>query len=321
MPLRVVFFGTAELACASLEALAKDGQFQVLAVVTQPDKPRGRDLQVQPSAVKASALKLGLTVLQPRRARDPLFIEEIRNLSPDVGVVVAYGQILPQTLLDVPPHGFVNVHTSLLPKHRGAAPIQAALLAGDSETGVTIMQMDAGLDTGPILSETRTPIAPGDNSQTLHDRLAQLGAELLVQTLPRYVGGEIQPRPQPAGATYAGKIEKIHGLLNWEEPAEVIDRKIRAFTPWPGAYTYFEVGHQARLVKIWKAAVVPGSGDPGKILQADRGQLVLACGSNALSILEAQMEGRRRMAIADFLAGQQVARVAPAPPPSGTSAR
>jgi methionyl-tRNA formyltransferase len=318
MPLRVVFFGTAELACATLEALAADPRFQVLAVVTQPDKPRGRDLQVQPSAVKATALKLNLSVLQPRRAREPAFVEEVRALSPDVGVVVAYGQILPQALLDVPPHGFLNVHTSLLPKHRGAAPIQAALLSGDAETGVTIMKMDAGLDTGPILSQLAIPIVPADNSQTLHDRLAQIGADLLIQTLPRYTTGEVQPRPQPEGATYAAKIEKAHGLINWNEPAEIIERKIRAFTPWPGAYTYFEIGGHIRLVKIWKARIEERSGPPGTIVKLDRNEVILACGEKAIAPLEVQMEGRKRMPIHEFLTGQPVTRVC-APPSIGAA--
>ncbi len=312
MALRVVFFGTAELACASLQALAGDSQFSVVAVVTQPDKPRGREMQVRPSAVKATALALNLPVLQPKRARDPAFIEEIRALSPDAGVVVAYGQILPQALLDVPKHGFVNVHTSLLPKHRGAAPIQTAILMGDAETGVTIMQMDAGLDTGPILAQRSTPISNEETSQTLHDRLAKIGAELLVETLPPFARGEISPRPQPEGPTYAAKIEKVHGLIRWSEPAAVIEQKIRAFTPWPGAYAYFEIGGQSRLVKVWKAVVENGTDTPGNILSQERG-LIVACGEKALRLLEIQMEGRKRMMVQDFLAGHAVTRTLPAP--------
>jgi methionyl-tRNA formyltransferase len=295
-----------------LRALATDAQFQVGVVVTQPDKPRGRDLQVQPSAVKATALTLNLSVLQPKRARDPAFIEEIRTHAPDLGVVVAYGQILPQALLDVPRHGFVNVHTSLLPKHRGAAPIQAALLAGDSETGVTIMKMDAGLDTGPILTQRTTAISTEDNSQTLHDRLAEMGAELLVETLPRFASGEIIPRPQPEGATYAAKIEKAHGLIHWNEPAEVIERKIRAFTPWPGAYAYFEISGKTRLLKIWKAEVEAVNGARGTILK-NTGEVIVACGEKALQLLEVQMEGRKRMNVQEFLTGQRITRVVPAP--------
>jgi methionyl-tRNA formyltransferase len=312
MALRVVFFGTAELACASLQVLATDPRFEVVVVVTQPDKPRGRDLQVQPSAVKAAALSLKLPVLQPKRARDPQFIDEIRALTPDVGVVVAYGQILPQALLDLPKQGFVNVHTSLLPKHRGAAPIQASILAGDAETGVTIMKMDAGLDTGPILTQRTTPISNEDNSQTLHDRLATIGAELLIETLPRFVHGEITPRLQPEGATYAAKIEKAHGQINWNEPAAVIERKIRAFTPWPGAYTYIDVGGKARLLKIWKTALEEKRAAPETIFAGDR-ELVVACGEQALRLLEVQMEGRKRMTVQEFLSGQIVTRVLSAP--------
>ena len=190
--------GTAELSCASLDKLARDERYSVAAVVTQPDKPKGRDLKLQPSPVKILAEKLNLPVLQPLKARDENFISQLRELKPDLIVVVAYGQILPQSLLDLPPHGCLNVHTSLLPKYRGAAPIQWAIADGEPETGVTIMQMDAGLDTGPLVAARRTPIQPADDSQTLHDRLAQLGAELLVETIPDFVAGKIPPQPQPA---------------------------------------------------------------------------------------------------------------------------
>src|ERR1039457_6929833 len=196
--LRIIFMGTAELSCASLAALAADEKFHVAAVITQPDRPKGRDLKPQPSPVKSLALKLGLPVLQPARARDEQFIGELRALKPDLIVVVAYGQILPQTILDLPKFGCLNVHTSLLPKYRGAAPIQWAIANGETETGVTVMKMDAGLDTGPIVSQRRTEILAEDDSATLHDRLAQLGAELLAQTIPDYVAGKIQLAPQPA---------------------------------------------------------------------------------------------------------------------------
>ena len=207
IPLRIIFMGTAELSCASLKKLFSDKNFSVVAVVTQPDKPKGRDLKLTPSPVKNLAEKLNLPVLQPLRARDGKFISELCELKPDLIIVVAYGQILPQSILDLPPFGCLNVHTSLLPKYRGAAPIQWAIADGDAETGVTIMKMDAGLDTGPILSTRRTPILPTDDSQILHDRLAQLGAELLAETIPAYVAGKISPQPQPAeGSTYAAKI-------------------------------------------------------------------------------------------------------------------
>jgi methionyl-tRNA formyltransferase len=311
MPLRIVFFGTAELACASLEALARNAEFQIVAVVTQPDKPRGRDLQLQPTAVKATALKLHLAVLQPKRARDLDFIEQIRALTPELGVVVAYGQILPQSLLDVPRHGCLNVHTSLLPRHRGAAPIQWAILSGDQESGVTIMKMDAGLDTGPILRQRSTPIASDETAQSLHDRLAVMGAELLIETSRGYVRGQISPRPQPEGATYARKIEKTDGQIDWKDSASKIERKIRAFTPWPGAFTTLEISGKARAVKIWRAEVEPISGTPGTVVGSDRAGLVIATSDNSLRILELQVEGRRRMSVQEFLAGHSVTKVLP----------
>ena len=192
-PLRIVFMGTAELSCDSLRALIASPDFQVVAVVTQPDRPKGRDLKLQPSPVKELALRENLPVLQPEKARSESFLEELRALQPDLIAVAAYGQILPKSILDLPRFGCLNVHTSLLPRYRGAAPIQWAILNGDAETGVTIMKMDAGLDTGDILTQDSTPIRPEDNSETLHDRLARMGAELLVRTIPDYVAGKLTP--------------------------------------------------------------------------------------------------------------------------------
>lgn len=307
-PLRIVFMGTAELACASLEALAKSPEFNVVAVVTQPDKPKGRELKLQPSAVKALALQLNIPVLQPIKARAEEFVAKLRELNPDLIVVVAYGQILPQTILDVPRLGCLNVHTSLLPKHRGAAPIQWAILDGEKETGVTIMQMDAGLDTGDILAQTQTPILPNDNSQTLHDRLAKLGAELLLETIPGVAAGSILPRKQSEeGSSYARKISKEDGKLDWNEPAEKLWNKIRAFTPWPGAFTFHNIDGNARLLKIWEAEVTGNlSGEPGTILQADKHGIVVACGENALRILVLQREGGKRLSAREFLAGCRI---------------
>ena len=307
MPWRVVFFGTAELAVASLRALAEDARFQVVAVVTQPDKPRGRELQLQPSAVKAAALETGLPVLQPGRARDEQFIDEIRRLGPDLNVVAAYGQILPQALLDIPKHGSLNVHTSLLPRHRGAAPIQWAILSGDDETGVTIMKMDAGLDTGPILTQRKTAILPADTAQTLHDRLAELGAALLLETIPAWIAGQITPEPQPEGASYARKIEKADGLLNWNEPAAELWRKVRAFTPWPGAFTFFETAGRRRMIKIWQADPLDQSGEPARISAAGKEGIVVGTGQGSLRIRELQPEGKKRMNAQDFLAGNPIA--------------
>ncbi len=302
--LRIIFLGTAELSCASLQALAGNPQFQIAAVVTQPDRPKGRELKPQPSPVKSLALRLGLPVLQPERARDEKFIAGLRALQPDLIIVVAYGQILPPAILDLPRHGCLNVHTSLLPKYRGAAPIQWAIANGDTETGVTIMKMDAGLDTGPIVSQHRTPIRPEDDSATLHDRLAQLGAELLVQTIPDYVAGKIQPAPQPAeGASYAAKIKKEDGRIDWNQPAQTIWNRLRAFTPWPGAFTFLAGKPNPHLLKIWKAEIVKQSGGAGEILSADKNGITVGCGENALRILELQREGGRRMNAAEFLSG------------------
>jgi methionyl-tRNA formyltransferase len=269
------------LSCASLQALAGDARFQIAAVVTQPDRPKGRELKPQPSPVKSLALRLGLPVLQPERARDEKFIAELRALQPDLIVAVAYGQILPPAILDLPRYGCLNVHASLLPKYRGAAPIQWAIASGDTETGVTVMKMDVGLDTGPIVSQRQTAILPADDSATLHDRLAQLGAELLVQTIPDYVAGKIQPRPQPAaGVSHAVKIKKEDGRIDWNQSAQTIWNRLRAFTPWPGAFTFLRgAEHQLgvnlpapkraesvpgapkpHLLKIWKAEVVEQSG-------------------------------------------------------------
>jgi methionyl-tRNA formyltransferase len=313
--LRILFLGTAELSCASLQALAGDPQFQIAAVVTQPDRPKGRALKPQPSPVKSLALRLGLPVLQSERVRDEQFIAGLRALQPELIIVVAYGQILPPAILDLPRHGCLNVHASLLPKYRGAAPIQWAIANGDTETGVTIMKMDVGLDTGPIVSQRATSIRSEDDSVTLHDRLAQLGAELLAQTIPDYVAGKIQPVPQPAaGASYAAKIKKEDGRIDWNQPAQTIWNRLRAFTPWPGAFTFLPGQPKPQLLKIWKAEVVEKSGGgacrveaserkPGEVLSADKTGIVVGCGQYALRILELQREGGRRLAAAEFLAG------------------
>jgi methionyl-tRNA formyltransferase len=305
--LRIIFLGTAELSCASLQALAGDAKFQIATVVTQPDRPKGRELKPQPSPVKSLALRLGLPVLQPERARDEKFIAGLRALQPDLIIVVAYGQILPPAILELPRHGCLNVHTSLLPKYRGAAPIQWAIANGDTETGVTLMRIDAGLDTGDIVAQRRTPIRPEDDSATLHDRLAQISAELLVQTIPDYIAGKIQAVPQPAaGMSYAAKIKKEDGRIDWNRPAREIWNRLRAFTPWPGAFTFLPGQPKPQLLKIWKADVVERSGNAGEILQADKNGIVVGCGQNALRILELQRESGKRVTAEQFLAGFQL---------------
>jgi methionyl-tRNA formyltransferase len=305
---RVIFMGTADLACASLQALGREKSFQIIAVVSQPDKPRGRDMKLQPTPVKALALSEGLPVLQPERARNEAFIAQLKTLQPDLIVVAAYGQILPQALLDIPRFGCLNVHTSILPRYRGAAPIQWAILNGDAETGVTIMKMDAGLDTGPMLAQTVTPIVPTDNAQTLHDRLAQLGGELLVKTIPDYLSGQITPRPQPAeGVSYARKISKEDGQMDWTQPARVLWNRVRGFNPWPGAFTQV-TADKPRLLKIWLAEVEPNlAGSAGAILRADKDGIIVACGEQSLRVLELQPESSRRMTAQEFLAGHALA--------------
>ena len=304
-PLRVVFFGTAELACASLRALAQNPAFRVETVVTQPDRPGGRSLRPQPSPVKTVALELGLPVSQPERCRAPEFLDQMRAVAPGLIVVAAYGQLLPTALLDLPRLGCLNVHASLLPKHRGAAPIQWAVLEGDAATGVTIMRMDAGLDTGDILSQEATPIGPDDDAATLHDRLGQRGAGLLVRTIPRHAAGNIVPRPQPTeGVSYARKITREDGRLDWSRPAQELHRRLRAFTPWPGAFTFLRGAGRPVLLKIWRAAPVPGEpAPPGTVLRADQAGIRVAAGVGALELTELQREGGRRLSAAEFLAG------------------
>ncbi|MEO6183021.1 MAG: methionyl-tRNA formyltransferase [Verrucomicrobiota bacterium] len=304
-PLRIIFIGTAELACASLDALNKWVECEVVAVVTQPDKPKGRDLKLQPSPVKKLALELNLPVLQPEKARAPDFVAALRGLTPDLIVVVAYGQILPQAVLDLPQLGCLNVHTSLLPKYRGAAPIQWAILDDQRQTGVTIMKMDAGLDTGDILTQSVTPIHPTDDAQTLHNRLALIGAELLIETIPNFAAGTIVAQKQPIeGSSYARKISKDDGKLNWSEPARKLWNQIRAFTPWPGAFTFQKAGASKRLLKIWQAEPMESSSaEPGTVLAADKTGIVVACGKDSLRLLNLQREGGRRLSPQEFLAG------------------
>jgi len=294
--------GTPELAGASLSALLHAPAFEVVGVATQPDRPKGRDLKLQPSPVKQIAARAGLPVFQPEKARDENFLAELRRRQPDLIAVAAFGQILPKSILELPPFGCLNVHTSLLPKYRGAAPIQWAILNDEHETGVTIMKMDAGLDTGDMLTQRATPIGPEDNAETLHNRLAQLGAELLVQTIPDYVAGKIRAQPQQAErATHAPKIKKEDGQIDWRLPARAIWNRVRAFTPWPGAFTHLPASLQ--LLKIWQAEVVSQSGPPGEILGADKTGVVVGCGQDALRILTLQREGGRRLSAQEFIAG------------------
>jgi methionyl-tRNA formyltransferase len=326
--LRLVFMGTPELAATCLARLLVAPDSEVVAVVSQPDRPKGRHLQLAPTPVKQCALAAGIPVLQPTKARDPGFLTALKALAPDLVVVAAYGQILPQALLEIPKHGCLNVHTSLLPRYRGAAPIQWALLNGDRETGVTIMKIVPELDAGDIVSTATTPITDEDDAQTLHDRLASLGAELLVNTLPGYVTGQIIPTPQPAaGVVQARKIRKEDGCVDWTRSAPEIWNQVRGLVPWPGAFTHLPVvdvpqaglgaptsssasgpdrGRHGPLLKLWIVRVETGQGKPGTVLSAGAEGIVVGCGTGALRILELQREGGRRMASAEFLAGHSV---------------
>jgi methionyl-tRNA formyltransferase len=303
--LKIIFMGTAAIASPVLRALAQQPEVRLLAVVTQPDRPQGRALKIQPPPVKIEACRLSLPVLQPETARRPEFAQQLSALHPDMIVVAAYGQLLPQSVLSLPPFGCLNVHTSLLPKYRGAAPIQWAIINGETETGVTIMKMDAGLDTGEIISQQTTPIQAEDNALTLHDRLAGIGAELLVKTIPAYVSGQAQPRKQPAeGASYARKLTREDGLLDWEKSAIELWRRIRGLNPWPGAYTWLPKRITPAMLKIWNAFPEEGlRGIPGQIMPGTGKELLVACGTGGLRITTLQREGGRRLSAQEFLAG------------------
>lgn len=306
-PLRVIFMGTPELSCASFQALINAPGLQVDAVVTQPDRPKGRDLKLRPSPVKELALRENLRVMQPERVRNEEFVRELRKLKPDLIAVAAYGQLLPKTILDLPRFGCVNLHTSLLPRYRGAAPIQWSIINGDTETGVTIMKMDVGLDTGDILAQEKTPIHPHDNAETLHDRLATIGAALLIRTIPDYVAGKIVLQPQPAaGVSFAPKLKKLDGQIDWNQPAQAIANRIRGLAPWPGAFSYLPSQPQPQMLKIWQAEVAEQPGNAGEVLRADKTGLVVGCGHDALLIQLLQLEGGRRLTAQEFLAGHRL---------------
>jgi methionyl-tRNA formyltransferase len=298
---RIAFMGTPEFAVKSLAACLDVGD--VVAVVTQPDKPKGRGQEVSVSPVKLLARERGLEILQPPKIRGTPFAETLRGYSPDVSVVTAYGKILPQDVLDVPAHGSVNVHASLLPRWRGAAPIQRAIAAGDAMSGVTLMKMDAGMDTGPMLAQRKVELSPDETGQSLHDVLAKLGGQMLRELLPEYLAGRLRETPQPAaGATMAPMLEKDEGRLDFALPAAELERRIRAFTPWPGTFTFLE----GALLKVHRARLSNARGQPGSILST-RGALEVACGEGSLLLLEVQPEGRRRMSAAELLAGHKIA--------------
>jgi len=298
---KVVFMGAPEYALPSLEAL--HNQHEVVLVVTQPDRRSGRGRKVRVSAVKAFALEHDLPLWQPKTLRSAEALDRLGAARAEVFVTAAIGLLLTPEVLALPTHGCVNVHASLLPRWRGAAPVSAAILNGDAETGVTLMRTDAGLDTGPILAQVHCPIEPDDTTASLTPRLAQLGADLLVDTLPRLISGDLVPHPQPdEGATYARRLKKADGLIDWIQPAAHIERMVRAFAPWPSAHTTF----QGQGLKVLRAHVLPswhGSESPGSVFALPDKRVAVATGEGALVLLEIQLAGRKAMPLDVFCRG------------------
>ncbi|MEW5827541.1 MAG: methionyl-tRNA formyltransferase [Chloroflexota bacterium] len=294
---RIVFMGSPAFAVPSLRLLA--GTYRTVGVVTQPDRPSGRGRTLVPPPVKEAALELGLPLIQPEKLRQPEAMQQLREWSPDVIIVAAFGQILRQEVLDLPPFGCVNVHASLLPRWRGAAPINAAILAGDAETGITIMKMDAGVDTGPMLARRAIPIAADDTAGSLFVKLAALGGDLLLETLPGYLSGEIRPHSQPdEGATYAPMLKKEDGLLDFTRPADELARRVRAFDPWPGAYFQFN----GQPLKVHAAHRAEGRGETGRRLIV-QGMPAVAASDGLLILDEVQPAGKKSMPGKAFLSG------------------
>lgn len=300
--MRIVFIGTGEIGVPTLAALQKS-EHELVGAVTQPDKPVGRDQHIEAPPIKQALAGTGLSIMQPERIKAS--IEQIRRLNPEVIVVMAYGQLLPPDLLKVPRFGCLNLHASLLPRWRGAAPIQAAIAAGDRESGITVMYMEEGLDTGDILLQRKIDISPGDTGQSLHDRLAQVAPETLLESLRLLSSGDApRLRQDDSLATYAPKLNREAGKIDWFQPAELIERKIRAFNPWPGVFTTLSAGSgKPRNLKIYAATIVDLTGSPGQILHRDEQGLVIAAGHRALSLGEIQLEGKRRMSAREFVRG------------------
>ncbi len=305
--MRIVFMGTPEFALPSLRALV-DKKYKIEAVVTQPDRPGGRGKKLRRSPVKVFAQRAGLPVYQPDGIRNPEFIEVLENLAPDVVAVAAFGQILPEKILDLPRYGCINVHASLLPAYRGAAPIHRAVMNGEKETGVTIMQMDAGLDTGDIILQHPLPIGPDDTTGDVHDSLAELGAKMLVEALVLIAGGKATLSPQDdAKASYAPALTREDEIIDWRQSAVEIKNRVRGLNPWPGARTVLG----GKLLKVWRARPVAWEGDlygkPGRVLwtSEDRG-IIVETGNGVVSIEELQLQGKRRMSTSEFLRGNPV---------------
>ena len=301
--MKIVFMGTPDFAAGALEALIKTGH-EITAVVTQPDRAKGRSKELLPSPVKVCALDHGIPVMQPRKIKTPEGVEELKRYPADIYIVAAFGQILSREILDIPRFGCLNIHASLLPRYRGASPIQHVIIDGEKKTGITIMQMDTGIDTGDMLYKKEIEIAPDDNYETLHDKLMLLGGEAIVEALALLEAGKLTPEKQDDSAScYASLIEKNMGEIDFSKSAVAIDRLIRGMTPWPSAYTFY----QGKQLKIWKA--LPAVTEkalgrmPGEILKVDKESVTVSTGEGSLKILELQLEGKKRMSAHDFLLG------------------
>ncbi|QSZ26673.1 methionyl-tRNA formyltransferase [Aceticella autotrophica] len=304
--MKVVFMGTPEFAVPSLKKILEAG-YDVLAVVTQPDKPKGRGKKIIFPPVKQFALENNIKVLQPDKLKDNIdFVDKLKDLSPDFIIVVAYGKILTEAILNLPSYGCINVHASLLPKYRGAAPINWAIIKGEKETGITTMYMDKGLDTGNMLLKKSIPIFDDDDAETIHDKLAILGGDVLIETIDKLIKGLLKPvKQKDEEASYAPILNKSMGLIDWSKNAVDIRNKIRGMCPWPGCYTFYE----GLMLKIWKADVKidDSNNESGKILKSDN-ELIIKCGCDALKILEIQSEGTRKMSIEEYLRGHNITK-------------
>lgn len=305
MTTRVIFMGTPYFAVSSLKALLDNPDYAVVGVVTQPDRPVGRSKALQPSPVKEMALRANIPILQPTKLREPGVFEQLQAWTPDVIVVAAFGQILRQNVLDLPRYGCINVHASLLPRWRGAAPIQAVILAGDSQSGVTIMKMDAGLDTGPMLSHWEIQLDPLETGATLLDKLAELGAQGLTRTLSGYISGKIVPQPQnDSEQTYAPMLKKEDGVINWQDAAAAIERKVRAFEPWPGTYTLWN-GQTLKILPTLQHSprVAVGTYPPGQVVRLDNELIGVGTGEGVFILWSVQVAGRPATDINAFVNG------------------
>lgn len=300
--MRVIFMGTPTFALPSLEALRARGE-ELVAVVTQPDRPQGRGQALAPPPVKVAAIRAGIPVQQPEKVRHPEFLEWCRAATPDLIVVVAFGQILPKALLDIPRQGCINVHASLLPKYRGAAPIAWAIIRGETETGITTMQMDPGMDTGPMLLQRSMTIRPDDTAGTLGERLSHLGAQTLNETLDALKAGRLLATPQDSSqATLAPLLRKDDGRINWQQPATAINALVRGLDPWPGAWTV----HAGEPWRIWRVRALPELGEASVVLRADVTGIVVGAGEGSVLITELQTPGKRRLSAREYLAGHAI---------------